>query len=43
MPTISLGERLVWLRTFKRGGHVLGTEGHSTDLVPLAPIFAGAQ
>lgn len=43
LPTISIAERFVWLRTFKRGGHILDTEGRSTDVVPVTPIFAGMQ
>lgn len=43
LPRISIAERFVWLRTFKRGGHVLDPEGRSTEVIPLTPIVAGVD
>lgn len=39
LPTITVTERFVCPRTFKRGGHVLDTAGRSTAVVAPTPVY----
>ncbi|MDJ1134201.1 Lrp/AsnC family transcriptional regulator [Streptomyces iconiensis] len=40
LPSAAIADRYICLRTYKRGGHILDTEGRSTSVTPPTPIFA---